>query len=97
MQTIETATRELPALLTRAEVCVALKISPATFYRLIERGDLQAVRLGRSPAAHLRIPVAELVRFLDDHNSGDPSRPRPHSSASGRAPRRRTREATASA
>jgi excisionase family DNA binding protein len=61
---------ELPTLLTPTEVCQALRISRSTLGRMIDRGDLHAIRLGRLGAA-MRIQAAELERFLDAPGSGD--------------------------
>jgi putative molybdopterin biosynthesis protein len=47
--------------LTPAEVATRLKVSRATVYALIERGDLVARRVGLG----LRIVVGELEAFLD--------------------------------
>ena len=48
-------------LLTVGEVSAAVRVSPATIYRLIHAGKLPAVRVSRS----LRIPT-EAVRALLD-------------------------------
>ena len=55
---------ELPALLTPPEVCAALRISRATLYRMVARGDIEVVRLGRGSGATLRIPVSALEELL---------------------------------
>jgi excisionase family DNA binding protein len=49
------------AFLKPAEVATRLKVSRATVYALIERGDLVARRVGLG----LRIAVGELESFLD--------------------------------
>jgi excisionase family DNA binding protein len=54
----------LPALLTPAEVCAALRISRATLYRMVARRDIEVVRLGRGNGATLRVPVRELERLV---------------------------------
>ena len=46
--------------LTVTEIAAELSISKMTIYRLIERGDLGAKRIGRS----LRVPESELNRYL---------------------------------
>jgi excisionase family DNA binding protein len=56
--------QELPALLTPAEVCAALRISRATLYRMVARGDIEVVRLGRGSGATLRVPARELERLV---------------------------------
>jgi excisionase family DNA binding protein len=54
------AAEGVETLLTPREVCAALRISYATFLRLIDRGELQVVRVGAS----LRVRPAELERLL---------------------------------
>ena len=49
--------------LTPAEVAEALKVSRATVYALIGRGQMVASRVGLA----LRIRVGDLVRFLEWH------------------------------
>ena len=48
-------------LLTAAEVADQLRVSTMTVYRLIRRGELPAVRVGRN----YRVRESELVAFLD--------------------------------
>jgi excisionase family DNA binding protein len=48
-------------LLTAAEVADQLRVSTMTIYRLIRRGELAAVRVGRN----YRVRAADLDRFLD--------------------------------
>ncbi len=48
-------------LLTVGEVSAALRVSPATIYRLIHAGKLPAVRVGRS----LRVPTEAVRKLLD--------------------------------
>jgi len=50
-------------LLTVAEVAKRLRVVPATVYRKVERGELDALRIGRGPRPHLRIP-SESLRAL---------------------------------
>jgi len=59
--------RELPALLTPAEVCAALRISHQTFYRMVDRGDLEAIRLGGREGSTIRIRADALKELV----SGD--------------------------
>ncbi|MEJ5913890.1 helix-turn-helix domain-containing protein [Pseudokineococcus sp. 1T1Z-3] len=47
-------------LMTVAEVAEELRVSRMTVYRLIERGELPAVRVGRS----YRVPTAAAAAFL---------------------------------
>lgn len=62
----------LPALLTPAEVCAALRISRATLYRMVARQDIEVVRLGRGSGATLRVPVRELERLTSTGSSDHP-------------------------
>ncbi len=48
-------------LLTAAEVADQLRVSTMTVYRLIRRGDLPAVRVGRN----YRVREQDLVAFLE--------------------------------
>lgn len=48
-------------LLTAAEVADQLRVSTMTVYRLIRRGELPAVRVGRN----YRVRAAALDRYLD--------------------------------
>ncbi len=43
-------------LLKPDEVAEALRVSRGSVYRMVERGDLRAVKLGSGPKAHIRIP-----------------------------------------
>lgn len=60
-------------LLTAAEVAEQLRVSTMTVYRLIRRGDLAAVRVGRN----YRVRERDLTTFLEqqvvDPASIDPS------------------------
>jgi len=49
-------------LLTAAEVAEALRVSTMTVYRLIRRGELPAVRVGRN----YRVRERDLEAFLED-------------------------------
>ena len=49
-----------PEYLSVGEVAERLRVSRATVYRAIERGDLRALRL--NPHGTLRVPAAELER-----------------------------------
>jgi excisionase family DNA binding protein len=62
---------ELPAVLTVRETCEALRISRATLWRMIGRGDLSVIRLGR-PGAALRVPAAEVERILNPTRKDTP-------------------------
>ena len=60
-------------LLTAAEVAEQLRVSTMTVYRLIRRGELPAVRVGRN----YRVRARDLAAFLDgqvvDPATMDPS------------------------
>ena len=64
--------------LRRREVARLLKISPSTVSRLVERGDLEAFRIG-GRGGRLRISTRSVEKFtgipLDDHRCAvsDPS------------------------
>lgn len=49
-------------LLTVREVADAIRVSTMTVYRLINGGELQAIRVGK----HFRVREADLSRYLDD-------------------------------
>lgn len=57
-----------PSLLTAAEVAEQLRVSTMTVYRLIRRGELPAVRVGRN----YRVRDADLEAFLA-HQVVDPA------------------------
>lgn len=58
-----TALGDIPAQLTPREAMEALRISYPTLRRMIDRGDLAAVKLGGGPDASLRIAADDLARF----------------------------------
>lgn len=49
--------------LTVAEVAEVMRLSRMTVYRFVQRGDLPAVRVGRS----YRVPEDALERYLAEH------------------------------
>jgi len=51
-------------LLTVGETADVLRLSRGSVYRLVERGDLAAVRLGSGRRPRLRIDPADVDRFL---------------------------------
>jgi len=57
-QQIDSSTR----FLTVSEVAAMLRVSTMTVYRLINSGDLQAARIGRS----FRLRPEDLERYLND-------------------------------
>src|SRR4051794_27142605 len=78
------STPELPALLTPHETMAALRVSYPTLRRMIERGDLRAIRLGHGRGAPIRVPASELDRLLSE--SGDHPSVSAPSSACGALP-----------
>lgn len=58
------ATVETPRLLTPREVAARLRVGRMTVYRLINRGELPAVRLGTHQGP-LRVDAAELREWLE--------------------------------
>ena len=60
-------TDEISRLLTVAEVAVVMRVSRMTVYRLIRRGDLQAIRVGRN----YRVREADLSSYLDSQVVND--------------------------
>lgn len=50
-----------PVLLTVREVAAAMRVSSMTVYRLINSGDLRAIRVGK----HFRIRQHDLDAYLD--------------------------------
>lgn len=51
-----------PRFLTVQEIAKNLRVSKMTVYRLVETGELDHVRIGRS----IRIPVVGLQRYLEE-------------------------------
>jgi excisionase family DNA binding protein len=49
-------------LLTINEVAAALRVSKMTIYRLVQAGELPAIRIGRS----IRVPASALRAYLDN-------------------------------
>lgn len=56
-------------LLTVAEVAAMLRLSKMTIYRLMEKGRLPALRVGRS----FRIPRDSVQALLDESTNHNPS------------------------
>lgn len=53
-----------PAMLRVRTAARALDVSDDTVYRLIQRGDLAAVRIGSGARAPLRVPLASVLAVL---------------------------------
>lgn len=62
------AASDLPHLLTVAEIAVLVRVSRMTIYRMIRRGELPAIVVGRS----YRIPAEAARRLM--RNPGPPPR-----------------------
>jgi excisionase family DNA binding protein len=52
-------------LLTLAEAAEELRVTRATIYDLVKKGELHAYRLSDGPKPRRRIARSELVRFLN--------------------------------
>jgi len=52
--------RQKPILLTIRETCETLRISRCTYYRILARGELRTVRVGKRP----RIELPALQAYL---------------------------------
>jgi len=52
------------ALLTYKQAAGLLRVSSATVYNLVRRGDLRAIKLGGSPNSPVRIDPADLAAYL---------------------------------
>ena len=61
------SSNEISRLLTVAEVAEVMRVSRMTVYRLIRRGDLQAVRVGRN----YRVRESDLSSYLDSQVVND--------------------------
>ena len=61
--------RAAPLLVTAQEAADILGVGRTKLYELINRGELRPVHIGRS----LRLPVAELERFVEGLRSNNPS------------------------
>lgn len=53
-----------PTWLTAAEVAALLRISKMTVYRMVDDGELPAIRFGGNERRTVRIPVAALTEFV---------------------------------
>jgi excisionase family DNA binding protein len=54
-----------PELLTPAECARALRVSVATVYRAVKRGEIRAVKPTERKSGALRIPASEVDRLLE--------------------------------
>ncbi len=63
-----TTNKALPAFLTTEEVLACLKVTPRTVYRLIQAGELPAVRVGRQ----WRFRRSDLDQWLSTRETGRP-------------------------
>ena len=62
------AVANVPSTATVAEIAKALKVKPLTIYRMIQRGELEAIRIG-GPTGRLRVDRRELERYLSARRS----------------------------
>jgi excisionase family DNA binding protein len=67
------ATQGAPPLLTVPEFAAALRVHPASIYRRIQSGEIEARRIGAPPGGRFRISADELDRLLDSSVSDDGS------------------------
>ena len=68
-------TQAPPLLLTVPELAAALRIHPASIYRRIQSGEIQARRIGAAPGGRFRIPAGELERLLEPVDVSDDGSP----------------------
>jgi len=59
-----------PVLLAPDEACAALRVSRATLYRMVGRGDLEAVRLSSRESGTIRIPADALRKLVGPGGPG---------------------------
>ena len=57
---------ELPAILTVTDLTKVLKVGVNTTYRLLRRGEIRSIRVGRQ----YRIPRASVLSYLDCKKEG---------------------------
>jgi excisionase family DNA binding protein len=62
------------ALLTVPEFAAALRVHPASIYRRIQSGEIEARRIGAPPGGRFRISADELDRLLERVDDGSPQR-----------------------
>lgn len=62
-----TSSAVIPQLLRPREISQRLGLSRAMVYRLIESGELKAIRIGKS----IRVDAAEFARFVDERRDGE--------------------------
>ncbi len=62
--------QQLPKLLTIQETCEALTVSRATLYRIMRRGELQTVRVGKRPRIERPALAAYLRRSRSQQQMG---------------------------
>jgi excisionase family DNA binding protein len=64
---------QAPPLLTVPELAAALRVHPASIYRRIQSGEIEASRIGAAPGGRLRVPLSEFDRLLEPVGSSPPS------------------------
>ena len=60
---------QAPPLLTVPEFAAALRVHPASIYRRIQSGEIEARRIGAPPGGRFRISADELDRLLESVGS----------------------------
>ena len=63
---------QAPPLLTVPEFAAALRVHPASIYRRIQSGQIEARRIGAPPGGRFRISADELDRLLSVSDDGSP-------------------------
>lgn len=53
--------------LTREEVAKFFRVHPRTVMRWLKQGSLKGYKLGKGKTALLRIPQAEVKKFMEKH------------------------------
>lgn len=56
---------DLPQILTSKQAATFMKMAASTAYKLIETGELPAIKIGRS----VRILREDLIKFILDHRT----------------------------
>jgi excisionase family DNA binding protein len=64
---------QAPPLLTVPEFAAALRVHPASIYRRIQSGEIEARRIGAPPGGRFRISADELDRLLESVDSSPTS------------------------
>jgi excisionase family DNA binding protein len=65
--------KQTPLFLTVPEFAAALRVHPASIYRRIQSGEIDARRIGVPPGGRFRISADELDRLLERVDDGSPA------------------------